>query len=126
MGPIALAVSILGGLSFVVGAGAVAYWSMRSAKDQANMRSWERAVQSRDDEIAGLRLDVTRHEATITAMDATIRAHEVTIARQAEEIVALRQERPSADEIAFIKAKLDEHAHTVSDFITKWEAEHSG
>lgn len=118
MGPLALAVSILSGLTFAVGAAAIAYWSMRSAKDQANMRSWERAVQSRDDEIAGLRLDVTRHETTITAQGETVAAHERTIAHQAEEITALRAERPSADEIASIKAKLE-------DFISKWEAEHS-
>lgn len=126
MSTIALFVTILGGLSLLVGFAATAYASVRGAKDQANIRSWERAVQARDDEIAGLHLTVDRHEATMTAQGETIAAHEVTIAHQADEIATLRAERPSAEEISFIKRKLDEHDLTVKEFIARWEAEHSG
>lgn len=124
MSAIALAITTLGGMSILVGFAATAYASVRGAKDQANMRSWERAVQARDDEIAGLRLTVDRHEATIRAQGETIAAHEVTIATQSVEIETLRAERPSADEISYIKARLDQHDLTVKQFIAKWEQDH--
>lgn len=125
MSAIALAITTLGGMSILVGFAATAYASVRGAKDQANIRSWERAVQARDDEIAGLRLTVDRHGATIRAQGETIAAHEVTISTQAVEIETLRAERPSAEEISYIKKRLDQHDLTVNQFIAKWERDHA-
>jgi hypothetical protein len=125
MSAIALAITTLGGMSILVGFAATAYASVRGAKDQANIRSWERAVQARDDEIAGLRLTVARHEATMLAQGETIAAHEVTIAHQSAQISALEAERPSAEQIAYIKKRLDQHDQTVNQFIAKWEQDHA-
>jgi hypothetical protein len=126
VGSFALVIAILGGLAGLTGLGAVARAQVVGAKDQANLRSMERAVESRDAEIAGLRLDVARHERTIAAHEATMAAQGVTIAHQAEQITLLEAERPSAEEIAYIKRRLDAHDQTVQEFMLKWERQMNG
>jgi small-conductance mechanosensitive channel len=126
MGSIALVIAILGGLAGLTGLVAVARAQVVGAKDQANLRSMERAVESRDAEIAGLRLDVARHERTIAAHEVKMAAQDVTIEHQAEQITTLEAERPSADEIAYIKRRLDAHDQTVQEFMAKWERQMNG
>lgn len=124
MGAVALVVAILGGLAGLAGLVATARAQLVGAKDQANLRSMERAVKSRDDEISGLRLDIARHERTIAACEKTIAEQTVLISHQADQIAALEAERPSAEEIFYIKTRLDAHDATVKSFIAKWEREH--
>lgn len=125
MSAVSLIVSVIAGLFGLVGFVALARAQLVGAKDQANLRSMERAVESRDAEIEGLRLDVARHERTIAALTATDAAHEVTIGRQSDEISQLRAERPSADEIKAIKAKLEEHDAKVLEFMQTWSEAHA-
>jgi uncharacterized protein HemX len=117
-------VQLLVGIIIIIGFGAGVFAWLAGAKDKANYESMQRAVEARDEEIAGLNLTVARHTKTIVAHETLIRTQGQTIATQAEEIATLRSERPSAEEIKHIRERLNQHDATVKAFIAKWENEH--
>lgn len=135
MSTVALVVTILAGLAALVGFLSALYVYAKGARNEANLRSMERAITARDAEIEGQGLTIARHEATIATHETTIEQQGLTITRQHDEIQELRAERPSAEEIAHIKRTLDAHDATMrrtveewkakfDDFVARWEAEH--
>lgn len=118
LGVIVTSLSVIVAAMALLGVGIV---STRGARDKANVDSMDRTINALKGELDVANGKIDRIDREKAELAQTVTAQGVTIQRQAETIAHLREERPSAQEIAYIRRKLDEHDDRMVQILERWE-----